>query len=213
MEAATTWPKGLPASAQRLRILRAGSTKLRWRLRIKVFGGEIVPAFEVFDAVSRGVARLATARPTTGRARYPRPFSTRLCLWHDRAGGQRLAPLWGGLELWRELYAPFGVVPFAGGSTGVQMAGWFNHRLNTRADLEGLKMGFPAWPARCLTPPAVGGAHSWGEVYTSCNRRDRCGGVGGALQRPHAWLDGGGRLLLLPRMARAGCDARDHCEC
>ncbi|GIR14414.1 MAG: hypothetical protein CM15mP25_1690 [Gammaproteobacteria bacterium] len=46
------------ASAQRLRILRAGSTKPPVeRLRIKVFGaGEIVPAFEVFDAVSRGVA-------------------------------------------------------------------------------------------------------------------------------------------------------------
>ena len=26
----------------------------------------------------------------------------------------------GGLELWRELYAPFNLVPFAGGSTGVQ---------------------------------------------------------------------------------------------
>ena len=37
-----------------------------------------------------------------------------------------MAPLRGGLELWRELYAPFGVVPFAGGSSGVQMAGWFN---------------------------------------------------------------------------------------
>ena len=49
----------------------------------------------------------------------------------------------GGLELWRELYAPFGVRPFAGGSTGVQMAGWFNRELKSASDLDGLKMRIP----------------------------------------------------------------------
>ena len=49
----------------------------------------------------------------------------------------------GGLELWREAYAPFNIIPFAGGSSGVQMAGWFNREVNSVADLQGLKMRIP----------------------------------------------------------------------
>ena len=49
----------------------------------------------------------------------------------------------GGLELWRELYKPFGVIPFAGGSTGVQSAGWFKKEIHTIEDLKGLKMRIP----------------------------------------------------------------------
>ena len=74
----------------------------------------------------------------------------------------------GGLELWRELYAPFGVVPFAGGSTGVQMAGWFNKRLNNREDLAGLKMRIPGLAGEVFD--AAGGSAvriAGGEVYTS----------------------------------------------
>ena len=36
----------------------------------------------------------------------------------------------GGLKLWRELYEPFGVIPYPMGSTGVQMGGWFNKKIN-----------------------------------------------------------------------------------
>ena len=49
----------------------------------------------------------------------------------------------GGLELWRELYEPFGVVPMAAGNTGVQMGGWFNKEIRGLDDLQGLKMRIP----------------------------------------------------------------------
>jgi TRAP-type mannitol/chloroaromatic compound transport system substrate-binding protein len=49
----------------------------------------------------------------------------------------------GGLELWREVYAPFNVLPFAGGNTGIQMAGWFNREINSIRDLRGLRMRIP----------------------------------------------------------------------
>ena len=54
----TTWPKGLPGlGAAPENFARRVNEASGGRLRIKVFGaGEIVPAFEVFDAVSRGVA-------------------------------------------------------------------------------------------------------------------------------------------------------------
>jgi TRAP-type mannitol/chloroaromatic compound transport system substrate-binding protein len=74
----------------------------------------------------------------------------------------------GGLALWRELYAPFGVIPYAGGSTGVQMAGWFNTRLNSREDLAGLKMRIPGLAGEVFD--AAGGSAvrlAGGEVYTS----------------------------------------------
>ena len=46
----------------------------------------------------------------------------------------------GGLELWQEVYAPFDLVPFAAGNSGVQMGGWFNRPIDSLADLRGLKM-------------------------------------------------------------------------
>ncbi|EDN64993.1 conserved hypothetical protein [Beggiatoa sp. PS] len=36
----------------------------------------------------------------------------------------------GGIELWRELYEPFNVIPFPAGNSGVQMGGWFRKKLN-----------------------------------------------------------------------------------
>ena len=74
----------------------------------------------------------------------------------------------GGLELWRELYAPFGLIPLASGNTGVQMAGWFNKEINSLADLQGLKMRIPGLGGEVLkraggTPVALPG----GEIFTA----------------------------------------------
>jgi TRAP-type mannitol/chloroaromatic compound transport system substrate-binding protein len=60
----TSWPKGLPglgASAERLG--RAITTITGGRIKVQVFGaGELVSAFEVFDAVSSGVADMWAPR-------------------------------------------------------------------------------------------------------------------------------------------------------
>ena len=74
----------------------------------------------------------------------------------------------GGLELWRELYAPFNLVPFAAGNSGVQMAGWFNKEINSIADLNGLKMRIPGLGGEVLAraggvPVSLPGS----EVYTA----------------------------------------------
>ena len=74
----------------------------------------------------------------------------------------------GGLELWRELYAPFGVVPMAAGNSGVQMAGWFNKEINSLADLRGLKMRIPGLGGEVLqraggVPVAMPGS----EIFTA----------------------------------------------
>jgi TRAP-type mannitol/chloroaromatic compound transport system substrate-binding protein len=49
----------------------------------------------------------------------------------------------GGLKLWQDLYAPFNLIPAAGGNTGVQLAGWFKKEINSVDDLQGLKMRIP----------------------------------------------------------------------
>ena len=167
----TTWPKGLPGlGAAPEKFARRVNEASGGRLRIKVFGaGEIVPAFEVFDAVSRGVAEAGHGASYYWKGKIPASvFYTAVPFGMTAQEANGWLHYGGGLELWRELYAPFGVVPFAGGSTGVQMAGWFNIRLNSRADLDGLKMRIPGLAGEVFD--AAGGSAvriAGGEVYTS----------------------------------------------
>ena len=74
----------------------------------------------------------------------------------------------GGLELWREAYEPFNLVPLAGGNTGVQMAGWFNKEINSLSDMKGLKMRIPGLGGKVFS--RIGGVPvtlPGGELYTS----------------------------------------------
>jgi TRAP-type mannitol/chloroaromatic compound transport system substrate-binding protein len=49
----------------------------------------------------------------------------------------------GGLQLWRQFYANFNLVPFPAGNTGVQMGGWFNREIYSIEDFKGLRMRMP----------------------------------------------------------------------
>ncbi len=167
----TTWPKGLPGlGAAPENFARRVNEASGGRLRIKVFGaGEIVPAFEVFDAVSQGVAEAGHGASYYWKGKIPASvFYTAVPFGMTAQEANGWLHYGGGLQLWHELYAPFGVVPFAGGSTGVQMAGWFNIRLNNRDDLNGLKMRIPGLAGEVFD--AAGGSAvriAGGEVYTS----------------------------------------------
>jgi TRAP-type mannitol/chloroaromatic compound transport system substrate-binding protein len=77
----------------------------------------------------------------------------------------------GGIELWNELYQPFGLVAFPMGNSGVQMGGWFNKRIESVEDLKGLKMRIPGLGGKVLakaggTPVLLAG----GEIYTALER-------------------------------------------
>ena len=167
----TTWPKNLPGlgtaperMAENIRVMSNG------RLDIKVYGaGEVVPALEVFEAVSQGTAQMGHGAAYYWKGKVPiAQFFTAVPfgLMAQEMNGWLLHG--GGLPLWRELYARYNLVPIPGGNTGVQMAGWFNIRLNTRADLEGLKMRIPGLAGEVFD--AAGGSAvriAGGEVYTS----------------------------------------------
>jgi len=142
----TTWPKNFPGLGTGANKLAKLITEMSGgRLKVKVYGaGELVPAFEVFDAVSRGTAQMGhgSAYYWKGKIEEAQFFST----VPFGLNGQEMTS-WlhhgGGMELWKEVYEPFGVIPAAAGNTGVQMAGWFNKEINSLQDLKGLKMRIP----------------------------------------------------------------------
>jgi TRAP-type mannitol/chloroaromatic compound transport system substrate-binding protein len=142
----TTWPANFPGlgtgAAQLAQMITAASGG---RLNVRIYaGGELVPPFEVFDAVSRGTAEMGhgAAYYWKGKAEAA-PFFCAIPFGLNAQEMNGWLYSGGGLELWRELYAGFNLVPFPAGNTGVQTAGWFKREINSLADLRGLKMRIP----------------------------------------------------------------------
>ncbi len=142
----TTWPKNFPGLgtganhlAELINEMSAG------RIDVKVYGAkELVGALEIFDAVSQGTAEMGHGASYywKGKSRAAQFFAAvPFGLTAQEMNGWLYHG--GGMELWEETYAPFGLVPGAAGNTGVQMGGWFNKEINSVADLEGLKMRMP----------------------------------------------------------------------
>ena len=167
----TTWPKNYPGLgtapenfAKKVEAMSGG------RIQIKVFGaGQLVPAFEVFDAVSQGTAEVGhgAAYYWTGKSKAT-GFFTSVPFGLNAQEMNGWLHYGGGLELWRELYSPFNLIPFAGGSTGVQMAGWFNREINSMEDIKGLKMRIPGLGGDVITRAGgVSVTMPGGELYTS----------------------------------------------
>lgn len=142
----TTWPKNFPGLgtgaeyfAKLVKLLSAG------QLEIQVYGaGELVPALEVFEAVRQGTAEIGHGAAYYWKAKNPAlqfftavPFG----LTAEEMSGWLYHG--GGLALWQDICQPFGLLPLPAGSTGMQMAGWFNKKINTLDDLRGLKMRIP----------------------------------------------------------------------
>jgi TRAP-type mannitol/chloroaromatic compound transport system substrate-binding protein len=142
----TSWPKHSPGPGMTAnRLAERITTMSGGRLVVKVYGaGEIVPALEVFDAVSRGVAEMGHTASFfwQGKIKASVFFTTvpfglmadEHNAWIYHGEGQRL---------WDELYAPFGLKPFMAGNTGIGMGGWFRRELSNLESLKGLKYRMP----------------------------------------------------------------------
>ena len=167
----TTWPRDFPGLGTGAASLAERIGKLsNGRLTIKVYGGnELVPPFEVFDAVHRGTAEMGHGSAYYWKGKIPAglffasfpfgPTGNELNGWYYHGGG---------LELYQEAYEPFGVIPFPVGNSGTQMGGWFNKEINGIADLDGLKMRIPGVGGEVLarlggTPVNIPGA----ELFTA----------------------------------------------
>lgn len=167
----TTWPKNLPGlGSGPENFARYINEMSGGRMTARVYGaGEIVPAFEVFDAVSQGVADAGHGASYYWKGKIPASvFFTAIPFGMTAQEMNAWFHYGGGLELWAEAYAPSNVVPLSGGSSGVQMAGWFNREINSLDDLQGLKMRIPGLAGEVFA--TVGGTSvriPGGEIYTS----------------------------------------------
>jgi len=120
------------------------------RLKIQFFGaGELIPAAEGFDAVSSGTVQMNYANSYfwTGKS-FAAQYFTAVPFGLNFQGLNGWMYDGGGLQLWREVYDRFNLVPFLCGNTGVQMTGWFRKEIKTVDDLKGLKMRIPGLAGR-----------------------------------------------------------------
>ena len=166
-----SWPKKFPGLgtgaqwfADELKRVTNG------QINITIYGGgELVPALEVFNAVSDGTAELGHGTGYYWKGTVPEaeiftsvPFGLApldYTSWYELHGGR---------DLHTELYKPFNVVPMLGGNTDYQMGGWFNKEINSLEDFQGLKIRMPGIGGEVLkrvgaTPVTMPG----GEIFTS----------------------------------------------
>src|SRR6056297_814006 len=113
--------------------------------------GELVGAFEVFDAVSAGQADLYHGVDYYFLGQHPAlsffsqvPFGMNFQEynnWFYHAGGRELAD---------DLYSIFGLKCFPAGNTGPQSGGWFSREINSPDDFQGLKFRMPGQGGQVL---------------------------------------------------------------
>ena len=167
----TMWPKNFPGLGSAPERFADNVARMSdGRLQIKVHGaGEIVPALGVFDAVSLGNVEMGHgASYYWGGKLKGAAFFTTVPFGLTAQEQNGWLYFGGGIELWREAYEPYNLVPLAGGNSGLQMAGWFNREINSIEDLQGLKMRMPGIAGTVLgrlggTPVTLPG----GEIYTA----------------------------------------------
>jgi TRAP-type mannitol/chloroaromatic compound transport system substrate-binding protein len=123
------------------------------RLDVKIFAaGEMVGAFEVFDAVSIGVADMYHSAEYYWVEKSPAfayfctvPYgltANELNSWIYWGGGQ---------DLWDELSAQHGIKSLLAANTGVQMGGWFNKEVTSVESYKKLKYRMPGLGGKVLS--------------------------------------------------------------
>ncbi|MEM7083417.1 MAG: TRAP transporter substrate-binding protein [Pseudomonadota bacterium] len=172
----TSWPPMFPGLGTAADYLgRTIESASGGRIQVKVYAaGELVPALEVFDAVSSGSAQIGHTGAYYWKGKSPAtqlfgavPFgmnAAEYAGWLYEGGGQ---------ALYMKLYDRFNLVPFLAGFTGVQMGGWFNREINSVDDLKGLKMRIPGLGGEVFT--RAGGVsvnRPGGEIFTALQTGD-----------------------------------------
>ena len=142
----TTWPRdfpGLGTGAQNLANLIGDLSG--GRIKVRLFAaGEMVKAFESFDAVSRGDADMYHAADYYWQGRHKAyNFFTSVPMGMTALELDAWIRFGGGQALWDELSGQFGIKPFLAGNTGVQMGGWFRNPIRSLDDMKQLKMRIP----------------------------------------------------------------------
>jgi len=139
----TTWPRNAPGVgvnaqrfADRINVMSDG------RLTVELSAaGELIPAFEALDAVQQGNVEISHSAPFfwLGKSKALNYFGsiplglldTEIAAWLEFGGG---------MALWEEAMAVFGIKPLFAGSSGISAGGWYREEINDLEDLKGLKL-------------------------------------------------------------------------
>lgn len=171
---ATSFPRSLDIFhgacehiAERVSALTGGQFTMR-----VYAAGEIVPGLQVMDAVQQGTVQcgLSPGYYYIGKSpalafdsSIPFGLSTRQQFaWLYHGGGQ---------ELLNSAYSDFGIVTFPAMSTGGQMGGWFREPVESRADINGLRIRIPGIGGEILTRMgATVQVLAGGDIYPALER-------------------------------------------
>lgn len=165
----TTWPRGFAGvhdAAQHVADSITAMTDGQLTVDLKA-AGELVGAFEVFDAVTAGQADMYHGADYYFIGQHPGygfyasvPFgmtAQELANWYYHEGGQ---------EFHDELGQIFGLKSFLAGNTGAQAGGWFRNEIKSVEDLQGLKFRMPGQGGQALTKLGVSVQNlPGGEIY------------------------------------------------
>jgi len=149
----TTWGRGLAGvhdAAQRVADTITAMTDGALTVDLKA-AGELVGAFEVFDAVTSGQADMYQGPDYYFVGQHPGyafftavPFgmtAQELSNWYYHNGGH---------ELHDEMGQIFGLKSFLAGNTGAQSGGWFKNEITGPEDFQGLKFRMPGLGGEAL---------------------------------------------------------------
>lgn len=143
------------------------------RITIRHFpAGEIVPALEVLDAVSRRKVELGHTVSHYYFGKNPLLCFDATVPFGLNARQMNAWMLHGdGTKLTREVFQPYQIVNFPMGNTGVQMGGWYRKEIKRPADLKGLTMRTAGIAGEVLSrlgviPRQMGSA----EIYSSLEK-------------------------------------------
>ncbi|MFP7673237.1 TRAP transporter substrate-binding protein [Marivita sp. S0852] len=149
----TTWGRGLAGvhdSAQYCADQITAATDGALNVELKA-AGELVGAFEVFDAVAAGQADMYHGVDYYFLGQHPAlsffsqvPFGMNFmeyANWWEHDGGK---------ELGDDLYSIFGLKAFPAGNTGPQSGGWFAKEMNSPEDFQGLRFRMPGQGGQVL---------------------------------------------------------------
>jgi TRAP-type mannitol/chloroaromatic compound transport system substrate-binding protein len=149
----TSWPRGFAVLDDAASYLVAFTEAMSdGQLTIdKKAPGELVGAFEVFDAVSSGQADMYHSADYYFIGQHPGyayftavPFggtAQEVTNWYEHGGGQ---------ELHDEMGSIFNMKGLLAGNSGSQSGGWFRNEINSAADFNGLKFRMPGLGGKVL---------------------------------------------------------------